>query len=137
MNEPRGNPTLGHAAPPSPGEPLSAEAAELIAARLRVIAEPMRIRLIEALNEGVATRQSLRARLGTSPQNVSKHLGVLHQAGVVSRRRDGGRIEYRLSDWTGWWMVRRVAESIAIHLDGQREILAPLERDSSSRQGTR
>lgn len=132
MNEPPRNPTLGNAVPPSSGDPLSAEAAELIAARLRVIAEPMRIRLIDALNEGAATRQSLRARLGTSPQNVSKHLGILHQAGIVSRRRDGGRIEYGLSDWTGLWMVRRVAESIAVHLDGQREILAPLGWDRSS-----
>lgn len=126
----------GQAPPPPPYDPLSEEAAELIAARLRVIAEPMRIRLIGALNEGAATRQSLRARLGTSPQNVSKHLAILHQAGMVSRRRDGGRIEYDLSDWTGWWMVRRVAESIAVHLDGQREILAPLGRDGSSHQGT-
>jgi DNA-binding transcriptional ArsR family regulator len=122
--------------PPSSGDPLSTEAADLIAARLRVIAEPMRIRLIDALNEGAATRQSLRARLGTSPQTVSKHLGILHQAGIVSRRRDGGRIEYSLSDWTGLWMVRRVAESIAVHLDGQREILAPLGRDDLTSRGT-
>lgn len=66
-------------------QPLSDEPIELIAARLRVIAEPNRIRIIGLLNEGEATVQELTDRLITTHQNVSTHLGVLYQAGMVSR----------------------------------------------------
>lgn len=58
---------------------LSDEAIDLIAARLRVIAEPNRIRILGLLNEGEATVQELTDRLMTTHQNVSKHLGVLYQ----------------------------------------------------------
>ena len=36
--------------------------------------------------------------LGATQQNVSKHLGVLHQAGIVSRRKDGNRVVYAIAD---------------------------------------
>src|SRR5919108_5215775 len=84
--------------------PLPDEAIEVIAARLRVIAEPTRIRLMELLDEGEATVQELTDRVVTTHQNVSKHLTVLHQAGMVSRRKDGASVRYALVDWTGWWL---------------------------------
>jgi DNA-binding transcriptional ArsR family regulator len=87
--------------------PLSDEAIELIAARLRVFAEPTRIRLIGLLDQGDATVQELTDRLATTHQNVSKHLGVLYQAGMVSRRKEGTSVRYGLVDWTGRWLTPR------------------------------
>lgn len=69
-----------------------------IAERFRVLAEPMRIRLLDHLRDGERSVQELTDALGTTQQNVSKHLGVLHGAGVVSRRRDGTRTLYSISD---------------------------------------
>jgi DNA-binding transcriptional ArsR family regulator len=104
--------------------PLPDEAIEVIAARLRVIAEPMRIRLMGLLDQEDAGVQELAARLGTTHQNVSRHLGVLYQAGMVSRRRDGTGIRYSLVDWTGWWLVEQIGASVLSQLDELRDALS-------------
>jgi DNA-binding transcriptional ArsR family regulator len=78
--------------------PLPEPLVELIAHRFRVIGEPMRIRLLDHLRDGEAAVQDLADELGASQQNVSKHLGVLHGAGIVQRRRDGNRVLYAIAD---------------------------------------
>lgn len=50
-----------------------------------------------SLNEGDATVQEITDRLMTTHQNVSKHLGVLYQAGMVSRRKQGTCVRYAWS----------------------------------------
>ncbi|MGL6278500.1 MAG: ArsR/SmtB family transcription factor [Gaiella sp.] len=78
--------------------PLPQPLVELIAQRFRVIGEPMRIRLLDRLRDGESSVQELADALSTSQQNVSKHLGVLHGAGIVERRRDGNRVLYAIAD---------------------------------------
>ena len=58
----------------------------------------MRIRLLDALRDGAATVGELAERLGASQQNVSKHLGVLHQAGIVHRSKQGTFVRYAIAD---------------------------------------
>ena len=105
--------------------PLPDEVVEIIAARLRVIAEPTRIRLMGLLNEDDATVQELTDQLMTTHQNVSKHLGVLYQAGMVSRRKEGTSVRYALVDWTGWWLVEQIGASVAAQLDDLHELFTP------------
>jgi DNA-binding transcriptional ArsR family regulator len=78
--------------------PISDELAELIAHRLRAIAEPMRIRLLDRLRDREASVGDLVVSTGASQQNVSKHLAVLLEAGVVGKRKDGNRAYYRIAD---------------------------------------
>lgn len=78
--------------------PLPPPLVDRIAQRFRVLGEPMRIRLLDRLRDGEAGVQDLTDALGTTQQNVSKHLGVLHSEGVVTRRRDGARVLYTISD---------------------------------------
>ncbi len=85
------------AAPPIP-HPLPPELVELIAQRFRVIGEPMRIRLLDALRDGPMTVNELTQALGASQQNVSKHIGVLARAGIVGRRRDGNHVRCSIAD---------------------------------------
>ena len=80
--------------------PLPEPLVELIAQHFRAIGEPMRIRLLDRLREGEATVQDLTDAVGASQQNVSKHLAVLHQAGIVGRRKDGNRVWYSIADET-------------------------------------
>lgn len=80
--------------------PLPDALAELIADRLRAIAEPTRIRILHRLRDGAQTVQELTDILGTSQQNVSKHLSLLHRAGIVSRTRDGNYMRYAIADET-------------------------------------
>lgn len=86
------------AEPASIPHPLPDALVELIAQRFRVIAEPMRIRLLDALRDGPMTVNELTEALGASQQNVSKHLGVLAQAGIVGREKDGTRVRCFIAD---------------------------------------
>lgn len=78
--------------------PLPDELTELIARRFRALAEPMRVRMLDRLRQGEATVNELAAALDASQQNVSKHLAVLADAGIVGRRKDGIRVYYRIVD---------------------------------------
>ena len=83
--------------PPTP-HPLPEPLIELVAQRFRVLGEPMRIKLLDRLREGDATVGELQQALGASQQNVSKHLGILYDAGMVSRSKDGNHTRYSISD---------------------------------------
>lgn len=78
--------------------PIPLDLAELIATRLRVIGDPNRIRILDQLRDGELSVAQLTDRLGTSQQNTSKHLGVLLQAGIVSRRKEGTSAWYSVAD---------------------------------------
>jgi len=102
---------------PAPGasparEPLTPEIVELTAERLRVVAEPNRIALLEALSEGEAGVQELAERVGIPYQNTSHHLILLRQAGILTRRRLGKAYLYAIEDWSAWWVVGQIAGSM-------------------------
>ena len=78
--------------------PLAAPLAEAIAERFRALAEPMRVRILDALRDGSATVGELADALGTSQQNLSKHLGVLARAGLVAREKEGNSVRCRIAD---------------------------------------
>jgi DNA-binding transcriptional ArsR family regulator len=78
--------------------PLPDALVDLIAQRFRVIGEPMRIRLLDQLRDGPMTVNELTDALGATQQNVSKHLGVLVQAGIVGREKDGNRVRCFIAD---------------------------------------
>ena len=58
----------------------------------------MRIRLLDALRDGPLTINELTDALGAGQQNVSKHIGVLAQAGVVAREKDGNHVRCSIAD---------------------------------------
>ena len=78
--------------------PVPDDLVELIARRFRAMGEPMRIRLLDHLRDGEATVGELSEALGASQQNVSKHLAVLSDAGLLGRRKEGNRVYYRIAD---------------------------------------
>lgn len=79
--------------------PLPDELVQLIARRFAVLAEPMRIKILDLLRgRDESSVQELADALGTSHANVSKHLNVLHGAAIVGRRKQGTRVLYRLVD---------------------------------------
>lgn len=72
---------------------------ERIADRFRLLSDPTRLRLVNALHvDGELSVGELVERLETSYGAVSKQLGLLRSHGVVARRREGTRIYYRISD---------------------------------------
>ncbi len=97
--------------------PLPAPLVELIAERFRVLGEPMRIRLLDALREGPATVRELEQATDASQQNVSKHLGVLLRSGLVSRRKDGNFSLYAIADEGVFELCEQVCGGIRRQLD--------------------
>lgn len=74
---------------PEPKKELSPLALELIAARFRALSEPMRLRLLNLLMGGEMTVGQLVEAAGSSQANVSKHLSVLREAGMIAMRKEG------------------------------------------------
>ncbi len=94
---------------------------ELIAERFRVLGEPMRIKLLNALREEELSVSELCAATGASQQNASKHLAILHQVGMVERSKDGNLTRYAISD-------PAVFELCEIVCGGMRKQVDELER---------
>ncbi len=68
------------------------------AAILRLLAHPARLLLLEALLPGEECVCHLTALLGRRQAYVSQHLAALRQAGLVSERKEGLRVYYRIGD---------------------------------------
>jgi DNA-binding transcriptional ArsR family regulator len=103
--------------------PLPDEVVDLIARRFRVMADPTRIKLLDRLREGEASVQELTDAVGSTQQNVSKHLGVLADAGIVSRRKEGNFTKYRVVDEGIWQLCEDVCGSVERQLDTLRDAL--------------
>jgi DNA-binding transcriptional ArsR family regulator len=108
--------------------PLPEPLAELIARRFRVIGEPMRIRLLDRLRDGEATVQELSEALAASQQNVSKHLQVLLDARIVSRRKDGNRAYYAIADQAIFELCEQVCGSVQRQLAGLSALVGGTSR---------
>jgi DNA-binding transcriptional ArsR family regulator len=108
--------------------PLPDELGELVARRFRVIGDPTRIRLLDQLRDGEQTVNELAARLGAGQQNVSKHLAVLTDAGILARRKAGNHVHYRIAD-DG---VLGLCEQVCGSLEQRAETLALLVAGTGS-----
>jgi ArsR family transcriptional regulator len=70
---------------------------DLHAAICKTFANPSRLRIVEALGGGELTVSQLVGLIGTSKSNVSQHLAVMRDKGVVEFRREGAFVFYRLA----------------------------------------
>ena len=104
--------------------PLPDELAALIAARFKLLSEPMRIKLLDRMRNGEMSVQQLASDVGTTQQNVSKHLGALAAAGVVGRRKEGNFVYYRVVDDGVWELCHDVCGSVERHLNALQDLLA-------------
>lgn len=103
---------------------LNDEALELVASRFKVLAEPMRLRILNALREGERTVTELVEETGAGQANVSKHLGLLYRQGVVARRKEGLTVHYRIADATIFELCELVCASLEQDLEARRTALA-------------
>jgi len=97
--------------------PLPDPLVELIAQRFRILGEPMRIKLLDRLREDSATVSELQEATGASQQNVSKHLGMLLGAGIVSRTKEGTASRYAIADDGVFALCEQVCGGLRQQLD--------------------
>ncbi|HET7216670.1 MAG TPA: metalloregulator ArsR/SmtB family transcription factor [Vicinamibacterales bacterium] len=75
---------------------LTDELFEQIAERFKALAEPARLRILDALRHGERTVGELGEKTGLNQANLSKHLQLLHALSFVARRKDGLFVRYSL-----------------------------------------
>lgn len=101
---------------------FSEEALELIAERFRVLAEPVRLRLVNNLRNGEMSVTELTNALNTSQPNVSKHLRMLTAAGILRRDQRGNTAYYSICDETIFTLCELVCDSLGERLQVQAKL---------------
>jgi DNA-binding transcriptional ArsR family regulator len=77
------------------------------------LGEPARLRILCALVKGEQAVNGIGAAVGATQTSVSRHLQVLRHARLVSRRRDGAHVLYRVASPMVALLCRRIAASLA------------------------
>lgn len=83
-----------------------------MASHLKALAQPIRIQLLAELSGGPLTVHELCDATATTQQNVSKHLGLLHAAGLVTRQPVGAEVVYALGDVSGLAILEHAAAAV-------------------------
>jgi DNA-binding transcriptional ArsR family regulator len=104
--------------------PLPDDLVELIARRFRVLADPTRVKLLDLLREREASVQQLTETIGSTQQNISKHLGVLLEAGIVGRRKVGNYAYYSIADEGVFSLCEDVCGGLAEQVEALRQVVA-------------
>ena len=90
---------------------------ELAAELFAVLATPMRLRVLSALCEREKSVSELLAEIDTTQPNLSQHLAVLYRTGVLTKRKEGTQVIYRVQSEKAVALCRSVCTQIAIELD--------------------
>jgi DNA-binding transcriptional ArsR family regulator len=107
--------------PAEPVEPNSGDQAvvDQVANYFRVLGEPMRLKLLNVLREGERCVQDLVEETETSQANVSKHLKVMLQAGILAKRNQGTQAFYRVTDDLIFELCNLVCDRLATRIEQQ------------------
>jgi len=65
---------------------------------IKAIAHPLRLKILCVLGEQEISVQDIVEMVGTSQSNISQHLAILRDKGVLSTRKDANRVFYRIGD---------------------------------------
>lgn len=98
---------------------LSDDALNLVANRFKIMSEPLRLRILQILQEGEKNVGELTELCNTSQPNVSKHLKILQAGGLVSREQKGNTVIYSIADPSISTLCEVVCNSIEERLRNQ------------------
>ena len=102
-----------------PQQTMSWEALELVAARFRAMGEPLRLRILQQLEEGELSVSALAQSVDSTQPNVSKHLKVLQDAGLVKRRQQGTSAYYAIADAMVFELCDMICSRLRDRLEAQ------------------
>jgi DNA-binding transcriptional ArsR family regulator len=100
---------------------------DAVARYFSLLAEPTRLKILHTICHEEQSVSSIVEATGATQTNVSRHLSLMHRAGVVSRRRDGSMVYYQVLDPEFREMCRNVCERMATRMEAgdnlKRELL--------------
>lgn len=106
----------------------------MIAGRFHVLGEPLRVRLLQALQEGERNVSGLVQAVGASHPSVSKHLRLMQAAGIVGRRPQGNAVYYFITDESVLELCDVVCASLGERLARDAKVAAELNRGMTARR---
>lgn len=71
---------------------------ETAARALKAISHPLRLKIMCVIGDSEACVQEIVDAVGTSQSNISQHLAILRDKGVLVTRKDANRVYYRVGD---------------------------------------
>ncbi|MFF4117462.1 ArsR/SmtB family transcription factor [Streptomyces sp. NPDC001714] len=92
----------------------------------RMLGHPVRIRVLELLQDGPMPVRSLLAAIEVEPSSLSQQLAVLRRSGIVTSTRDGSRVVYELAGGDVADLLKAARRILTEMLAGQNELLAEL-----------
>jgi ArsR family transcriptional regulator len=97
----------------------------------RMLGHPVRIRVLELLQDGPKAVRDLLAEIEVEPSNLSAQLAVLRRSGIVTATREGSTVVYALAGADVADLMKAARRILTELLVGQNELLAQLREDSA------
>jgi ArsR family transcriptional regulator len=95
----------------------------------RMLGHPVRIRVLELLQDGPKAVRELLAEIEVEPSNLSAQLAVLRRSGIVTATREGSTVVYALAGADVADLLRAARRILTELLVGQNELLAQLREE--------
>ncbi|NEA54726.1 winged helix-turn-helix transcriptional regulator [Streptomyces sp. SID13666] len=95
----------------------------------RMLAHPVRIRVLELLQDGPIPVRKLLTAIEVEPSSLSQQLAVLRRSGIVTSTRDGSTVVYALAGGDVAVLMSVARTILAQVLTGQNELLAELRKN--------
>ncbi|MGA4541995.1 ArsR/SmtB family transcription factor [Uniformispora flossi] len=100
----------------------------------RMLGHPVRIRVLELLQNGPMPVRDLLAAIEIEPSSLSQQLAVLRRSGIVTSARDGSTVVYQLAGGDVADLMRAARRILTEMLAGQHELLEELREAEASTQ---
>ncbi|MEU8679475.1 metalloregulator ArsR/SmtB family transcription factor [Streptomyces sp. NBC_00683] len=97
----------------------------------RMLGHPVRIRVLELLQNGPVPVRELLNAIEIEPSNLSQQLAVLRRSGIVISIREGSTVSYALAGGDVAELLRAARRILTELLAGQNELLAELRNANS------
>ncbi|MEI6639910.1 MAG: winged helix-turn-helix transcriptional regulator [Chlorobium sp.] len=115
---------------------LPDEMLEAVSNRFKLLSEPMRLKILRSLCERERTVQDIVNTINANQANVSKHLALMHDNGMVTRRKEGLKCYYRIADdstvFACYLTSKSVVENLQHRLDQIQNFKSNLPNETSA-----
>jgi DNA-binding transcriptional ArsR family regulator len=99
------------------------EVFESTARYFSVLGEPTRLKILHVICQGEKCVSDIIQATGLAQANVSRHLGLMYQAGMLSRRREGTLVHYRVADA----LLLELCRSVSAQVNQRLAQVSPLQ----------
>jgi ArsR family transcriptional regulator len=82
---------------------------------LKAMSHPLRLKILCTLGDQEVSVQDIVERVGTSQSNISQHLAILRDKGILASRKDANRVYYRVGDNRTLRLISMMREVFCTH----------------------